>query len=93
MQTTVQATSIAGENWLFNQDPTLTTSRSVIGGFTRRLPANISRRTSVSSDQTVMIDTNKADRGLLTRRRCQHLEPDRFHRAAQLLPDQCGSIT
>lgn len=68
MQTTVQATSIAGENWLFNQDPTLTTSRSVIGGFTRAptgeyQPQNI----SFPANQTVMIDTNKADRGLLTK--------------------------
>ncbi|WP_160011596.1 flagellin [Rhizobium sp. 18055] len=67
MQTTVQSTSIAGENWLLNQEPTLPTNRSVIGGFTRGTGGEYQAQTiTFPASQTVMIDTNDASRGLLT---------------------------
>jgi flagellin len=68
MQTTIQSTNIAGENWLLNQDTTLPTSRSVIGGFTRGAGGEYQAQTiNFPASQTVMIDTNDAGRGLLTK--------------------------
>jgi flagellin len=68
MQTSVQSTSIAGENWLLNYDTTLPTSRSVIGGFTRGASGEYQAQTiTFPASQTVMIDMNDASRGLLTK--------------------------
>ncbi|MBW9116139.1 flagellin [Rhizobium cauense] len=68
LQTTVQSTNIAGENWLLNRDATLPTSRSAIGGFTRGTNGEYQAQTiSYPADQTVMIDTADAGRGLLTK--------------------------
>ncbi|OCJ17687.1 flagellin [Rhizobium sp. AC44/96] len=68
IQTTVQTTSIAGENWLYNQDPTLPTSRSVIGGFTRGANGEYqAQMISYPATQTVMVDTVDPSRGLLTK--------------------------
>ena len=68
LQTTVQSTSIAGENWLLNRDATLPTSRSVIGGFVRGASGEYQMQTiDFPADQTVMIDMTDANRGLLTK--------------------------
>ncbi len=67
MKTTVTTTNIAGENWLLNQDTSMPTSRSVIGGFTRGSNGEFQPQLiSYPSDQVVMIDTQDASRGLLT---------------------------
>lgn len=68
MQSTVQSTNIAGENWLYNEDVTLPTSRSVIGGFTRNAAGAYQPQSiTYPASQTVMIDTSDASRGLLTK--------------------------
>jgi flagellin len=68
LQTTVLTTNFAGENWLLNRDPTLPTSRSVIGGLVRGANGDYQAQTiSFPADQTVMIDTTDASRGLLTK--------------------------
>ncbi|KQV68363.1 flagellin [Rhizobium sp. Root1220] len=68
LQTTVQTSSFAGENWLLNQDSSLPASRSVIGGFIRGASGDYQAQTiGFPADQTVMIDMSDANRGLLTK--------------------------
>ncbi|MDM9626405.1 flagellin [Rhizobium sp. S152] len=68
MQTTVQTTNFAGENWLLNRDTNLPTSRSVIGGFVRGPNGDYQMQNiSFPAGDTVMIDMNDASRGLLTK--------------------------
>jgi flagellin len=68
LQTTVETTSFAGENWLLNSDASLPTSRSVIGGFVRGTSGEYQPQTiTYPADQTVMIDMTDANRGLLTK--------------------------
>ncbi|EPE99724.1 flagellin C [Rhizobium grahamii CCGE 502] len=68
LQTTVQTTNFAGENWLLNRDTNLPISRSVIGGFVRGTSGEYQAQTiDFPADQTVMIDMTDANRGLLTK--------------------------
>ncbi len=68
LQTTVQSTNFAGENWLVNRDAVPPVSRSVIGGFVRGTSGEYQAQTiSFPADQTVMIDMTDANRGLLTK--------------------------
>jgi flagellin len=68
LQSTVQSTNIAGENWLLNGDVNMPTSRSVIGGFTRGANGEYqTQNISFPAADAVMIDTNDASRGLLTK--------------------------
>jgi flagellin len=68
LQTVVQGTSFASDNWLMNSDPTVPAARSVIGGFVRGTNGEyIPQTIDFPGSQTVMIDTLDASRGLLTK--------------------------
>jgi flagellin len=68
LQTVVEGTSFASDNWLFNSDPTVPASRSVIGGFVRGSNGEyIPQTIAFPGSETVMIDTADASRGLLTK--------------------------
>ncbi|KRB49719.1 flagellin [Rhizobium sp. Root708] len=95
MKTTVTTTNIAGENWLLNQDTSMPTSRSVIGGFTRGSSGEFQPQLiSYPSDQAVMIDTQDASRGLLTKSiDANTLNPDGSSTARDYYLLDAGSTT
>ncbi|APO73560.1 flagellin C 4 [Rhizobium etli 8C-3] len=68
LESAVNSVNFSGENWLLNRDATAPVQRSVIGGFVRGpngeyYPQNI----TYPAANTIMIDTNNASRGLLTK--------------------------
>jgi flagellin len=68
LESAVNSVNFSGENWLLNRDATAPVQRSVIGGFVRGpngeyYPQNI----TYPAGDTIMIDTNNASRGLLTK--------------------------
>ena len=95
MKTTVTTSNIAGENWLLNRDASMPTSRSVIGGFTRGTNGAFQPQLiSYPSDQAVMIDTQDASRGLLTKAiDANTLNPDGSSTARNYYLLDAGSTT
>ncbi|QFY59080.1 flagellin [Rhizobium grahamii] len=95
MKTTVTTSNIAGENWLLNRDASMPTSRSVIGGFTRGTNGAFQPQLiSYPSDQAVMIDTQDASRGLLTKSiDANTLNPDGSSTARDYYLLDAGSTT
>ena len=68
LQSVTQSASFSGENWLYNTEQQPSTQQSVISNFTRGTSGQISFTTiSYDSSQTLMVDTVKPERGLLTK--------------------------
>lgn len=62
-----QAASFSGDNWLFNTSELLSETKSVPYAFTKSASGAIDLQyLSVSTQETTMVDTNDASRGLLT---------------------------
>lgn len=68
LQSVTQSASFSGENWLYNTEQQPSSQQSVISNFTRGTGGQISFTTiSYDSSQTLMVDTVKPERGLLTK--------------------------
>lgn len=68
LQTVVQSTSFAGENWLLNADPAAPPKWNIIGGFVRSPTGEYQAQTiDINSSSTIMIDMHNASGGLLTK--------------------------
>lgn len=68
LQSAIQGASFAGDNWLYNTDPTAETTKSVISGFTRGPGGQIHLNTvDYDSSQSLLVDTYDPSRGLLTK--------------------------
>ncbi|ASW05557.1 flagellin [Rhizobium sp. 11515TR] len=68
LQSVTQSASFSGENWIYNTEQQPSTQQSVISNFTRGTGGQISFTTiSYDSSQTLMVDTVKPERGLLTK--------------------------
>ncbi|MBB3455700.1 flagellin [Rhizobium sp. BK313] len=67
LQSVTQSASFSGENWLYNTDEQPDLEQSVISNFTRGSSGQVNLVTiNYDSSQTLMIDTAKPSRGLLT---------------------------
>ncbi|NEH54934.1 flagellin [Rhizobium leguminosarum] len=68
LQTIVESTSFAGENWLLNGDTAAPPTWQVISGFVRAPTGEYQAQTiDFPSSQTILIDKNNAGGGLLTK--------------------------
>ena len=68
LRSVVESTSFAGENWLLNGDPAAPPEWSVIGSFVRGPNGEYQPQTiDFPSSQTIMIDLNNPNGGLLTK--------------------------
>ncbi|NEK15913.1 flagellin [Rhizobium leguminosarum] len=68
LQTIVESTSFAGENWLSNGDSAAPPTWQVISGFVRAPTGEYQAQTiDFPSSQTILIDKNNAGGGLLTK--------------------------
>ncbi|MBY2986798.1 flagellin [Rhizobium leguminosarum] len=68
LQTVVESTSFAGENWLLNGDAAAPPTWQVISGFVRAPTGEYQAQTiDFPSSQTILIDKNNASGGLLTK--------------------------
>jgi len=68
LQTVVESTSFAGENWLLNGDNAAPPTWSVISGFVRAPTGEYQAQTiDFPSSQTILVDKNDASGGLLTK--------------------------
>ena len=68
LQTVVESTSFAGENWLLNGDASVPPTWSVISGFVRAPTGEYQAQTiDFPSSQTILVDKNNASGGLLTK--------------------------
>ncbi|OLP58178.1 flagellin [Xaviernesmea oryzae] len=65
---TAQSSSFSGENWLYNTSSTAPTTKTMVGSFTRSSTGSVSVGTiSYDTSNSVLIDTNDATRGALTK--------------------------
>jgi flagellin len=68
LQTMVEATSFAGENWLLNAKPAAPAQWTVIGSFVRAPTGDYQAQTiDFPSSQTTLVDRNDANAGLFTK--------------------------
>lgn len=68
LRSVIESTSFAGENWLLNGDPAAPPEWSIIGGFVRGANGEYQAQTiDFPSSQTIMIDLNNPNDGLLTK--------------------------
>ncbi|UWU28736.1 flagellin [Rhizobium sp. WSM1274] len=68
LQTVVESTSFAGENWLLNGDTAAPPNWQVISGFVRAPTGEYQAQTiDFPSSQTILVDKNNASGGLLTK--------------------------
>jgi flagellin len=68
LQTMVEGTSFAGENWLLNGEPAAPPQWKIIGSFVRAPTGEYQAQTiDFPSSQTILIDRNNANGGLFTK--------------------------
>ncbi|MBW8301045.1 MAG: hypothetical protein K0M60_15710 [Hydrogenophaga sp.] len=63
-----ESASFSGENWLYNESTTAVGTKEMVGSFVRGADGSVSLQTlSFNAADSVLIDTNTATRGLLTK--------------------------
>ena len=63
-----QSSAFSGENWLYNSSSTAVGSKQMVGSFVRDGTGNVSIKTiDFNAANSVLIDTNTASRGILTK--------------------------
>ena len=63
-----QSSAFSGENWLYNSSSTAVGSKQMVGSFVRDATGNVSIKTiDFNAANSVLIDTNTASRGILTK--------------------------
>lgn len=68
LQSVSKSASFSGENWLYNTSSTAATTKDVVGSFIRDAGGNVSIGVlSFDTGKSILIDTNNAQRGLLTK--------------------------
>lgn len=65
---TAQSSSFSGENWLYNESATALGDKEMVGSFVRDANDEVSIKTiTFDASTSVLVDTNTASRGLLTK--------------------------
>ena len=68
LSSTAQSASFSGENWLYNDTTTAVGTKEMVGSFTRDASGNVSVGVlKFDASTSVLIDTNDAGKGLLTK--------------------------
>ncbi len=68
LSSTAQSASFSGENWLYNDSTTAVGTKEMVGSFTRDASGNVSVGVlKFDASTSVLIDTNDAGKGLLTK--------------------------
>jgi len=68
LSSTAQSASFSGENWLYNDAATAITTKEMVGSFTRDSSGNVAVGVlKFDAATSVLIDTNDASKGLLTK--------------------------
>ena len=68
LSSTAQSASFSGENWLYNDTSTAVGTKEMVGSFTRDASGNVSVGVlKFDASTSVLIDTNDATKGLLTK--------------------------
>ncbi len=68
LQSISESASFSGENWLFNESTTAVGTKEMVGSFVRAADGTVSvELLSFDAATSVLIDTNTATRGLLTK--------------------------
>ncbi|OLP58179.1 flagellin [Xaviernesmea oryzae] len=67
ISSTAQSSSFSGENWLYNTSSTAPGAKTMVGSFTRTASGVSIGTISYDTSNSVLIDTNNATRGALTK--------------------------